>query len=155
MRQSLNSSAVTTLTVVTTLLLVAVSAAFAIAEEKQAKPGKKAIGNVEYGDVTVGTQQAGKGKSATRHQANIKFGDLTASSATTKKKKPKQLSDIVVVKKPDKSTPRLSGPASPTGGDKALTRGGLLEGQGALGTAGPSATGSPAMPASPRGAVIH
>jgi hypothetical protein len=157
MRQSLFFSAAKTLTLTTTLFALVTFAGSAIAEQKPANPKKKAIGNVESGDATVAGKQAGKSKRSTVYASSPNIGDITTGLTAKKKKTRPTLGDIVITKKPDKGSPLLSGPATATGANKALTRGGLLEGQGSLGTAGPSATGSPAMPASPRGggAVIR
>jgi hypothetical protein len=89
-----------------------------------------------------------KPKGPIRHQANIKFGDVTVESSAKKKqtKKPKvrsvQFEDVHVGKEVDKASPRLSsGGTKPQGGGNPLA-GGILDSQSGPAATGPAATGT-------------
>jgi len=98
-------------------------------------------------------------KRGTRHQANIKFGDVTLESSAKKKqtKKPNtraggqvQFEDVHVGKEVDKASPKLKATSGQPGGGKPLS-GGLLDSQGGLGLTGPAAVGTPGAAGAPRG----
>ena len=148
MRQSWISSSI--MAAATTLFSLVILAAPANA--------KKMMGSAKIGEASTAVAKKGVKKFPTRHQANIKFGDMTVEASKKKKKTTRRggtvhFEDVHVGKEIDKASPRMSQPATPGAGGPL--GGSILDSQGGLGATGPANAGGPSRGGAAPGPVFR